>query len=175
MCVLRKLGRCGFLSFIPLLGCPANLSVAIPVAAIAVELHALFQSLYRSRPEMIDDGELVGDLFKVPDKWWGFEAFGRSDHPGACVGYVPPGFSVTMLKGTDLCSARYKEVHVVVQNDATNGLLKPTAFAINPREFSAPKIARLTDRLIGRLSPADLERMRSELVRLFVSKEDKHG
>ncbi len=33
---------------------------------------------------MIDEGELIGELFQVPDKWWGFEAFGRMDHPGAC-------------------------------------------------------------------------------------------
>ena len=26
---------------------------------------------------MIDDGDLAGDLFQIPDKWWGFEAFGR--------------------------------------------------------------------------------------------------
>jgi len=124
---------------------------------------------------MIDDGDLAGDLFQIPDKWWGFEAFGRIDHPGACVGYVPPGYRVTMLKGTDPRSARYDQVHVEVQNDSTNGLLKPTAFAIKPYDFPAPKIARLTDKYIGRLSPVDLERMRSELVRLFVSKEDNHG
>jgi len=124
---------------------------------------------------MIDDGNLAGDLFQVPDKWWGFDAFGRSDHPGACVGYVPPGFNVTMLKGTDLRSARYDEVHVLVQNDATNGLLKPTAFAIKPRPFSARRIALLSDERIGQLSRNDLERMRSELVRLFGSEEDRHG
>ena len=62
-----------------------------------------------------------------------------------------------------------------VQNESTNGLLKPTAFAIKPYDFPAPKIARLTDKYIGRLSSIDLERMRSELVRLFVSKEDNHG
>jgi hypothetical protein len=124
---------------------------------------------------MIDDGDLAGDLFQIPDKWWGFEAFGRIDHPGACVGYVPPGYRVTMLKGTDPRSARYDQVHVEVQNESTNGLLKPTAFAIKPYDFPAPKIARLTDKYIGRLSPVDLERMRSELVRLFVSKEDNHG
>jgi|JI10StandDraft_1071094.scaffolds.fasta_scaffold175230_1 hypothetical protein len=124
---------------------------------------------------MIDDGDLAGDLFPVPDKWWGFEAPGRTDHPGACVGYVPPGFKVTMLKGTDLRSARYDQVHVEVQNDSTNGLLKPTAFAIKPYDFSAARIALLKDKQIGCLSAADLERMRMELVRLFTSNGDNHG
>ena len=160
--------------FKALLGPSAGLVTAILGAVFAVELRALFQSLYRCGPGMIDDGELAGDLFQVPDKWWGFEAFGRSDHPGACVGYVPPGFRVTMLKGTDPRSARYDEVHILVQNDSSNGLLKPTAFGIKPYDLPAPKIARLTDKYIGRLSSFDLERMRNELVRLFVSKEANH-
>jgi len=124
---------------------------------------------------MIDDGDLAGDLFQVPDNWWGFEAFGRSDHPGACVGYVSPGFKVTMLKGTDPRSARYDEVHVLVKNDSTNGLLKPTSFAIRPLPFSARRIALLCDERIGELSPGDLERMRSELVRLFALGDENYG
>ena len=124
---------------------------------------------------MIDDGDLAGDLFQVPDKWWGFEAFGRSDHPGACVGYVPPGYNVTMLKGTDPRAARYDEEHVLVKNDGTNGLLKPTSFAIKPRPFSARRIALLADDRIGQLSPTDLHRMRSELVRLFAMEDNRHG
>lgn len=124
---------------------------------------------------MIDDGDLAGEIFQIPDKWWGFVAPGRIDHPGACVGYVPPGYRVTMLKGTDPRAARYDQVHVMVRNDSTNGLLKPTAFAIKPYDFPAPKIACLTDKYIGQLSAVDLERMRSELVRLFVLEEDNDG
>ena len=120
---------------------------------------------------MIDDGELAGDLFQVPDKWWGFEAFGRDNHPGACVGYVPPGFKATLLKGTDTRSVRYDDVYVVVNNDAGNGLKKPTAFAIKPRLFSARRVAMLIDDRIGQLSPEDLETMRTELVRIFGDEE----
>ena len=120
---------------------------------------------------MIEDGELVGDLFQVPDNWWGFDAVGRHDHPGACVGYVPPGFKVTMLKGTDLRSARYGETQVVVEADASNGLLKTTSFAIKPRLFSARRVALLEDDRIGTLSRVDLQRMQSELVRLFGQEE----
>lgn len=116
---------------------------------------------------MLDIGELVGDLYKVPDKWWGFEAFGKKNHPGACVGYVPPGFKVTVLKGTDQRSARYDETHVVVAADDHNGLKKTTAFAIKPRFFSASRIAKLADERIGTLADRDLLRMQSELLRLF--------
>jgi hypothetical protein len=161
--------------FRALLGPSAGLFTAILGAVFAVELQALFQSLYRCGPGMIDDGELAGDLFQVPDKWWGFEAFGRSDHPGACVGYVPPGYNVTMLKGTDPRSARYDDVHVLVVNDSTNGLLKPTSFAIKPRPFSARRMACLADERIGQLSTTDLARLRHELVRLFGAGDENHG
>lgn len=116
---------------------------------------------------MIEDGELAGDLFRVPDKWWGFEAYGRVDHPGACVGYVPPGFKATMLQGTDPKSARYNDVHVFVDRDDQNGLLKRTAFKIKPQYFSARRVAMLADSQIGELADEDLGRMRSELIRLF--------
>lgn len=120
---------------------------------------------------MIEDGELAGEIFQVPDKWWGFEAFGRVDHPGACVGYVPPGFKATLLQGTDPKSARYNEVHVYVDNDHNNRLLKRTAFKIKPQYFSARRVAMLVDDRIGKLSSSDLGRMRSELVRLFGEEE----
>lgn len=120
---------------------------------------------------MIEAGELVGELFQVPDSWWGFEAFGRDDHPGACVGYVPPGFKVTMLKGTDPKSARYDETQVLVTANTANGLLKSTSFAIKPKFFSARRVAMLNDVRIGSLSKNDLKRMQSELVRLFGNEE----
>ena len=129
----------------------------------------------RCRPGMINDGDLVGNLYRFPDKWWGFEAFGRDDHPGACVGYDDTGFRVTMIKGTDTRAAHYGSVTIVVQNTTENGLLKPTAFAIKPREFSTRRVELLTDKLIGRLSQSDLERIQSELIRLFVEKQDTHG
>ena len=120
---------------------------------------------------MIEAGELVGNLFQVPDKWWGFEAFGRKNHPGACVGYVPPGFKATLLKGTDPKSARYHDVHVVVDCDNLNGLKKPTAFAIKPLYFSVRKVALLKDVRIGQLASSDLGKMQSELLRLFGEEE----
>ncbi len=120
---------------------------------------------------MVENGELVGHIFQVPDKWWGFEAFGRVDHPGACVGYVPPGFKATLLQGTDPKSARYNEVHVFVDNDRHNGLLKRTAFKIKPQYFSVRRVAMLADQQIGELSSADVGRMQSELVRLFGGEE----
>ncbi len=117
---------------------------------------------------MIEDGELAGELFQVPDKWWGFEAMGRENHPGACVGYDKRGYQVTMLKGTDPRSARYAIAHVYVDPDPSNRLLKTTAFAIKPISKPARKVQLLRgERLIGTLEQADLRLMQSELVRLF--------
>ena len=117
---------------------------------------------------MIDEGELVGQLYRVPDDWWGFEAFGRLDHPGACVGYVPSGYKATLLKGTDPSSARYGETQVIVEPDALNGLSKTTSFSMKPRVFSARRVAMLKgERRIGTMSDRDLHRMQSTLIRLF--------
>jgi len=116
---------------------------------------------------MIASGEFVGDLFQVPDSWWGFEAFGRDNHPGACVGYVSNGFKATLLKGTDPRSARYGDVQVLVQPSERNRLLKPTSFGIRPKYFSARRLSLLVDEQIGELDTDDLAKMQSELLRLF--------
>lgn len=120
---------------------------------------------------MIEDGELVGDLYRVPDRWWGFEAFGRDNHPGVCIGYLPSRFKVNLLKGTDCRSARYTVVQIVVNPDESNGLLKPTSFSIKPYPFSARKILNLRDEKLGVLAERDLDLMRAELIRLFAPAE----
>lgn len=116
---------------------------------------------------MNEDVELLGSLFSIPDRWWGFEAVGRVEHPGACVGFSKNGYKVSMLKGTDPRSARFHEVSIVIDQDESNGLKKPTAFSIKPHYFSASRMKLLDDRHIGRLTPTDLQRLQSELVRLF--------
>ena len=122
-----------------------------------------------------EDPDLVGSLFPVPDKWWGFEAVGRENHPGAVVGFSKNGFQVAMLKGTDPNSARFHDVSIVIHHDESNGLKKPTAFAIKPRLFSARRVMLLEDRRIGRLADEDLQRLRSELVRLFGQGDTPHA
>lgn len=116
---------------------------------------------------MIEDGELVGNLYQVPDKWWGFESVGRHNHPGACVGYENRGFKAVMLKGTDPKSRDYKYAEVLVEPDGSNKLKKTTSFSINPRLYSARKVGLLADVLIGELTEKDLRRMQNELRRQF--------
>ena len=117
----------------------------------------------------ISNSELVGSILEIPDHWWGFEAFGRENHPGACVGFSENFYKAKMLKGTDPRSSRFNQVVVIIDNDQINGLKKPTAFAIKPFLFSVRKVQLLEDRRIGKLTDSDLQRVQSELIRLFGS------
>src|SRR5436190_23771109 len=96
-------------------------------------------------PEIIevDPGkDLPGSIYMVPDKFCGFEAVGRIDHPGACVFCDVPGGSATLVKGTDLFAARPGRHEVlVVDPSSDNGLRKATAFAIVPRRFKLRRLA----------------------------------
>jgi hypothetical protein len=111
--------------------------------------------------------ELLGSVLQIPDRWWGFEAVGRADHPGVCVGFSGNFYKAKMVKGTDTKSARYNQVVVIIDDDESNGLKKPTAFAIKPECYSVRRLQLLEDRRIGRLTPADLQRLQAELIRLF--------
>jgi hypothetical protein len=114
------------------------------------------------------DRELVGSIYGVPDRWWGFDVVGRDKHPGACVNRIAASEKVQLLKGTDPKSARYQVSQVLVEPDETNHLSKATSFAIRPFVFSARRVAQLHfNRLIGALRHDDLQRMREELARLF--------
>ena len=112
---------------------------------------------------------MLGNLYKVPDKkWWGFEAPGRSDHPGALVSMAST-HKVNLLKGTDVRSRDYSLAQVVVEPDDSNQLLKATSFGVKPHPKSLRKVQReLSDRLIGTLSEADLDRMQKALERYFI-------
>ncbi len=111
---------------------------------------------------------MLGNLYQVPDKWWGFESHGRENHPGACVNMVS-AHKVNMLKGTDPRSRDYKLVHVEVDPDGSNRLLKRTAFAIKPHPKSLRKIQLLHDeRYIGELSDAHIQQMQGALEKYFV-------
>jgi hypothetical protein len=118
----------------------------------------------------VDPGkDLPGSIYMVPDKFWGFEAVGRIDHPGACVFCDVSGGSATLVKGTDLFSARGGRHEIlIVDPSAGNGLLKPTAFAIAPRLFKIRRVALLHfDRRLGALETEHLTYLQEQLLRLF--------
>jgi len=111
---------------------------------------------------------MVGNIYQVPDKkWWGFEAEGRKDHPGACAG-MATAHKVNLIKGTDPKSADYNLVQVVVAPDSSNNLLKTTSFGIKPFPKSVRKIqTELSEKLIGTLANDDLEKMQKALEKYF--------
>jgi hypothetical protein len=125
----------------------------------------------RDLPEIVevDPGrDLPGSIYMVPDKFWGFEAVGRFDHPGACV-FCDPSGNATLVKGTDLISARPGlQGLLIIEPSPGNGLRKPTAFAIAPRRFKSRRVALLHfDRRLGSLEAEELHYLQEQILRLF--------
>ena len=116
----------------------------------------------------------AGSVFMVPDKWWGFQAVGRDSHPGACVMEAEGGRKIQLLKGTDgMRKERYQKSQFIVQPSDSNGLKKRTAFSLEPRLFRRNKINVLyPDRLLGRLSEAELSDLRTAMLRALGTGKD---
>ena len=117
--------------------------------------------------------DYIGNVYRVPDSWWGFEAVDRLEHPGACVSAGPKS-SLNLLKGTSVRSQRYSRVVFEVEPDETNGLRNRTAFKLEPHNFRQRRIQLLEhDRLLGRLCDADLAGIQRELEELFAQGGDE--
>jgi hypothetical protein len=87
---------------------------------------------------------LQKSVYMVPDPFWGFEVFGRIEHPGVCVRCDLPNRQAFLNKGTDPRSARTDRYLVLsVEPSAENGLRKPTAFALDPRAVRLHKLLNL--------------------------------
>lgn len=116
----------------------------------------------------IDENHL-GRIFAVPDRWWGFEAVGRDDHPGACVQELPAQHQWVLLKGTGAENrTRYSKSEVLISPSPENGLLKHTLFSIAPRPFRKHRLRNLVpERIMGHLSAEDLTLLQTSMVRQF--------
>jgi len=112
-----------------------------------------------------------GVLLAVPDKYWGFRALGRSDHPGLMIGEIGGAGDSRHLfafKGTHAEGAMRFYNQLLVAPDAENGLTKETVFLLEPRRL--PRRAALlmhADRRMGRLCAEDESRLASELLRIL--------
>lgn len=110
---------------------------------------------------------MIGNLYQVPDKWWGFEAVGRKDHPGACVS-MASAHRVNLFKGTDPRSADFNLVQIEVEPDDSNNLLKTTSFGVKPYQQNARKVGLLQgEKFIGVLVEADQIAMQAALEKYF--------
>jgi hypothetical protein len=119
--------------------------------------------------EVDPERDLPGSVYAVPDSYWGFEAPGRTSHPGACSQCSVAGQHATFVKGTDVRSSRPDITPILlIQPSEANGLSKETAFALAPRRLRLHKAVLLHyNRRMGVLDPEDLARLRGELTRLF--------
>lgn len=119
--------------------------------------------------ETASEADLLGAVLAVPDAWWGFAAVGRDDHPGACVRERRSTGEWDLLKGSGAEHRTcYAATEMVVAPTATNGLRKLTVFSLRPRPFRAARVRLLVpERVMGKLSADDVQRLRSEMFRLF--------
>jgi hypothetical protein len=98
---------------------------------------------------------MPGDVMLTPDRMFGFEAVGRTEHPGACVYVTPDTLRVAMSKGTDgeNLNSRYRANYVFVEANEEFGLSKLTAFSTQTRHIKIRRIMLLyPERHIGRLN-----------------------
>ena len=116
--------------------------------------------------------DLPRSIYDVPDRFWGFHAFSRDMHPGACL--EANVHHAKLVQGTDHASyAAARHTCVLVDPSPENGLSKKTAFILEPRRFRAKKIGLMHfDRLRGRLSEEDHIRITTELAYLFCDEEE---
>jgi hypothetical protein len=101
--------------------------------------------------------EMPGDVMLTPDRMFGFEAVGRTDHPGACVYVMPDTGRVAMSKGTDgdKLNWRYRAHYVLVEANEAFGLSKLTAFSTRTKHIKIGRIMLFyPERHIGRLDDA---------------------
>jgi hypothetical protein len=108
---------------------------------------------------------LPASVFAVPDKFWGFQAVGRVDHPGVCVDCQPAVSTARLVRGRDAATYRGSRLHVlIVRPTRRNGLTKPTAFELVPRAMSLRRVRLLyPSRYMGRLDDDDFQRLRQRL------------
>lgn len=112
--------------------------------------------------------ELPGSVYMVPDKFWGFQAIGRDDHPGACTRCDAAAALAILVKGSDIAGLRGLHGYLVIGPTRDNGLKKPTAFALQPRPFRLRRVLLMhPNRRIGQLDADDALRLQRELERLF--------
>lgn len=121
--------------------------------------------------EQLDNSEQSyrGSVYRVPDGWWGFDAVGRKEHPGACTAVNVEAGQAVLLKGTDARNVRGNSSrHVILQPTDSNGLLKPTAFALEPRTFRLHRVTLLHhERQMGRLDVSELDLLDQKLREAF--------
>ncbi len=112
-------------------------------------------------PAPLLDEEFPASIFAVPDKFWGFYAAGRVDHPGVCVDCHPADGTARLVQGRDAATRRGSRLRVVtIEPTRGNGLTKPTAFELTPRVMPLHRVRLLyPERYMGRMDHDDFQRL----------------
>jgi hypothetical protein len=117
---------------------------------------------------IVPERDLPGSVYMVPDKFWGFSAVGRTEHPGACTACLSEEQVAILLKGRDAVTLRGKAAHWFVDPSPGNGLEKITAFELLPYRFPLRRVLLMhPQRRVGQLAADDLDGMHRALERLF--------
>ena len=125
--------------------------------------HFIQEQLFMNpEPPNIDD--MMGDVYMVPNKHWGFEAITTKDHPGIFLKFDETQRTVLLLKGTSFGRRhhpKYRASSVIIYPDEENGLTKPTIFSLIPKQIRLRKVSLYyggtKSRYIGKLSQADFQ------------------
>ena len=115
------------------------------------------------------DDELPGTILAVPDRHWGFEAVGRTDHPGVCTACRTETMQATLVKGRDAATdSGHPGTRFVVEPSQSNGLRKRTSFELLPL-YRSLRLVRLLfpNRRVGTLEPDSFHQLRLRLTALF--------
>jgi hypothetical protein len=120
-------------------------------------------------PNRAGDRSAEGCVLYVKDTAWGFEAVGRSDHPGIVLWLSEDERYCTLLKGTDAEHVRDRWGTYIIEPDELNGLVKPTAFRLEPRVMTRRLIMLMLEspRWVGRVDDQHLDEMRRRVARAF--------
>jgi hypothetical protein len=133
--------------------------------------HAMFgvNTPTSNSPIRRQDHSAEGCVLYVKDSTWGFEAAGRVDHPGIVLWLSEDERYCTLLKGTDAENIRDRWGCYIIEPDELNGLVKPTAFRLEPRIMPRRLIMLMLEspRWIGRVEDRHLDEMRRRVARAF--------
>jgi hypothetical protein len=114
----------------------------------------------------------VGSVYWVSDRLWKIPPSDRVAHPGICVRCDLRSQRAVMVKGTSVRENRAWRYNcyavVVVEPTAENGLIRPTAFALEPRNIDLRILRRvhLEEGPRGRVAPEVLRAIEEGLAEL---------
>jgi hypothetical protein len=123
-------------------------------------------------PLVLVEEAFVGSVYWISDRLWKIPPSGRVAHPGVCVRCDLRSQRAVLVKGASVRenhALRYdRYAALVIEPTDENGLIRPTAFALEPREIDLRILRRvhLEEGPRGRVAPEVLRAMEEGLADL---------